>query len=354
MKITVVAGARPNFIKIAPILKAFNDYNIDFRLVHTGQHYDKNLSDSFFADLEIPNPDVNFNIGSGSQAEQTGNIMIAFEKDLRANPSDYVLVVGDVNSSMACGIVSKKENIPLIHVEAGLRSRDETMPEEINRLLVDSISDLLFTTTQDASNILLHEGVAPHKIHFVGNVMIDSLVNSLERLKKPDHLDLPARYFILTLHRPSNVDEANKTKLILEQISETVGEAAKVIFPIHPRTLKSLKGYQFPDNIITTAPIRYLEFMYLIKNSIGVITDSGGIQEETTYLRVPCITLRNNTERPETITIGTNELIGDNHDRLKEAIKEIVDQKWKSGKIPELWDGNAARRIADILTAANG
>ncbi|MEM6641974.1 MAG: UDP-N-acetylglucosamine 2-epimerase (non-hydrolyzing) [Bacteroidota bacterium] len=351
LKVTVVAGARPNFIKVAPILKAFQKAEIDFRLVHTGQHYDKNLSDTFFSDLNIPPPHINFNVGSGSQAEQTGAIMIAFEKELINNPTDYVLVVGDVNSTVACGITTKKQNVRLIHVEAGLRSGDMTMPEEINRLVVDRISDLLFTTTQQASYTLKAEGVEKGKIHLVGNVMIDSLIDSLPKVSRPQGIDINKPFFVLTLHRPSNVDEKNKILNTLKHISNQVGQKASIIFPVHPRTSTVLNNFPIPENLQMVAPLRYLEFIYLIKNSIGVITDSGGIQEETTYLGVPCITLRENTERPETIHLGTNKLIGNDFQKLGSCIKEILENRWKSGSIPEFWDGKSAERIAEKIKA---
>ena len=353
MTITVVAGARPNFIKIAPILRAFKRYGIHWRLVHTGQHYDKNLSDTFFVDLDIPPPDINFNIGSGTQAEQTGAIMIAFEQEVKNYRPSYVLVVGDVNSTMACGIVAKKENIPLIHVEAGLRSGDLTMPEEINRLLVDRISDVHFTTTAEASKTLIDEGVDKSRIHFVGNVMIDSLISSLTHLQKPQGIELKGKYIVLTLHRPSNVDQENKTISILQLISQQLGEAASIVFPVHPRTRQGLIDFEAPENVQMVDPMRYLEFIYLIKHSVGVITDSGGIQEETTFLKIPCITLRNNTERPETIEIGTNELIGDNEEKLKHSINNILTDSWKAGSTPELWDGKSAERIAATLLELN-
>ena len=332
MNITVVVGARPNFVKIAPILRAFRSNNIDFRLVHTGQHYNQNLSGSFFENLGIPNPDVNFNIGTGTQAEQTGNIMICFERELRNNATDYVLVVGDVNSSLACGIVAKKEHVPLIHVEAGLRSGDQRMPEEINRIIIDRISDLCFTTTREASKTLISEGQNPERIHFVGNVMIDSLQYSLPNLKKPAEIDLPERYFVLTLHRPSNVDEKQKLRFLLDRISDQIRGEALGFFPVHPRTRKALGNYQIPCNIKMTNPLNYLEFVYLMKNALGVITDSGGIQEETTFLGIPCLTVRDNSERPETITLGTNELIGENNlEKLKSSLQAILDGKWKIG-----------------------
>lgn len=349
MKITIIAGARPNFMKIAPIIKAITRNNlISYRLVHTGQHYDKNLSENFFRELEIPQPDINLKVGSGSQAEQTAKIMIEFEKELLENPCDYVLLVGDVNSTLACAIVAKKLHTKVIHVEAGLRSNDMRMPEEVNRKVVDSISDLHFTTTTEASEQLYKEGHGKENVHFVGNVMIDSLVHNLSRIKEPG-FQLPQSYFALTLHRPSNVDKNEKIREYLEVIHEAVKDKVTVVFPIHPRTKKSLEGYVIPSSIKTCDPLSYHQFLYLIKHSIGVITDSGGIQEETTFMNVPCITLRENTERPETITIGTNELVGDNTELLKKYISKILEGKWKKGVVPDKWDGNASIRIIDSL-----
>ncbi len=358
MKITIIAGARPNFIKIAPIIKAIQkrqseNNNLIFRLVHTGQHYDKNLSDTFFEELNIPKPNANLEVKSGSQAEQTGAIMIAFEKELQQFPADLVLVVGDVNSTMACAIVAKKMNVKVAHVEAGIRSGDMTMPEEINRIVTDSITNFFFTTSRNASENLLKYGADSNNIHFVGNVMIDTLYQNLNRITKPvfwNEFGLENKnYIILTLHRPSNVDEENSLKTLLLGIDKMVGNK-KIIFPIHPRT-KSILGESDLNlkNIIFVEPQSYLKFMYLIKNSFAVITDSGGISEETTVLGIPCFTMRNNTERPETISIGTNNLVGTSIENLEKVFIDffISDQK-KSG-IPELWDGYASERIIEIL-----
>lgn len=350
MKITIVVGTRPNFVKVAPLIRSFKKVGINSRLIHTGQHYDDKLSGNFFEDLDIPNPDTNFNVRSGTQSEQTGNIMLHFEQELRNNRPDFVLVVGDVNSSMACAIVAKKENLPLIHVEAGLRSRDLQMPEEINRIIIDRISDICFTTTKEASETLINEGFNPTHIHFVGNVMIDSLDYGLSKLQKPSQVNLPEKFFVLTLHRPTNVDEKNTLTHLLDRISQEIDSQCEGIFPVHPRTLKSMDGYEVPKNISIIPPMGYLEFIYSLKNAVGVITDSGGIQEETTYLGTPCLTLRENTERPETITIGTNELIGVNNlEKLGSSIQTMIKGEWKKAGIPELWDGNAADRISKIL-----
>ena len=358
MKITIVAGARPNFIKIAPIIKAIEKKqnegaNVSFRLVHTGQHYDKNLSDTFFEELNIPHPNANLEVKSGSQAEQTGAIMIAFEKELQQNPCDLVLVVGDVNSTMACAIVAKKQNIKVAHVEAGIRSGDLTMPEEINRIVTDSITDYFFTTSTSASENLLKNGVEPCNIHFVGNVMIDTLYQNLERISPPSFwsdFDLQSEnYIILTLHRPSNVDEEQSLIHLLEGIDKMVG-GKKIIFPIHPRT-KAILGETNLNlkNILFVEPQGYLNFMFLIKNSFAVITDSGGISEETTVLGIPCFTMRTTTERPETIAIGTNHLVGISVENLTLEFTKFLKNGLSKKGIPALWDGKASERIITIL-----
>jgi len=358
MKITIIAGARPNFIKIAPIIKAIEklqieEENLSFRLVHTGQHYDKNLSDTFFEELNIPHPNANLEVKSGSQAEQTGAIMIAFEKELLQNPCDLVLVVGDVNSTMACTIVAKKMNIEVAHIEAGIRSGDMTMPEEINRIVTDSITDYFFTTSTSASENLLKNGVDSSSVHFVGNVMIDTLFQNLNRICAPSFWEdcglENGNYIILTLHRPSNVDEEQSLINLLEGIDKMVGDK-KIIFPIHPRT-KAILGEQNLNlkNILFVEPQGYLNFMFLIKNSFAVITDSGGISEETTVLGIPCFTMRTTTERPETIEIGTNNLVGISIENLENLFGDFLQNGAKKAGIPELWDGKASERIIDIL-----
>jgi UDP-N-acetylglucosamine 2-epimerase (non-hydrolysing) len=358
MKITIVAGARPNFIKIAPIIKAIEKKQaegakISYRLVHTGQHYDKNLSDTFFEELNIPEPNVNLEVKSGSQSVQTAAIMVAFEQELLQNPCDLVLVVGDVNSTMACAIVAKKLNIKVIHVEAGIRSGDMTMPEEINRIVTDSITDYFFTTSIWAGENLLKYGADSSNIHFIGNVMIDTLYQNLDRISAPifwNEFSLETKnYIILTLHRPSNVDEEQSLIQLLQGIDKMVGDK-KVIFPIHPRT-KAILGETNLNlkNIVFVEPQGYLNFMFLIKNSFAVITDSGGISEETTVLGIPCFTMRNNTERPETETIGTNTLVGTSIDNLNKMFGEFLQNGPRKSGIPELWDGNASERIIDIL-----
>ncbi len=358
MKITLVAGARPNFIKIAPLINAIKQQqlkgkNIAFRLVHTGQHYDKNLSDTFFEELNIPHPDANLEVKSGSQAEQTAAIMIAFEKELLAHPCDLVLVVGDVNSTMACAIVAKKANIKVAHVEAGIRSGDWSMPEEINRIVTDSITDYFFTTSKWASDNLLQYGANSNQIYFVGNVMIDTLHQNLHRIAPPtfwEEYELTNQnYIVLTLHRPSNVDQENELVQLLIGINE-LANGKKVVFPIHPRT-KAILGERniALSNILFVEPQGYLNFMYLIKNSFAVITDSGGISEETTVLGIPCFTMRHNTERPETVSVGTNHLVGTSIENLKKTFSELVVNKPTQKGIPELWDGKAAERIIAIL-----
>ncbi|HEX8269288.1 MAG TPA: UDP-N-acetylglucosamine 2-epimerase (non-hydrolyzing) [Flavobacterium sp.] len=358
MKITIVAGARPNFIKIAPIIKAIEKKQTEvpslwYRLVHTGQHYDKNLSDTFFEELNIPQPHSNLEVKSGSQSAQTAAIMVAFEQELLLNPADLVIVVGDVNSTMACAIVAKKLNIEVAHVEAGIRSGDMTMPEEINRIVTDSITDYFFTTSESASAKLLESGTNPNNIHFVGNVMIDTLLQNLDRLKMPtfwDEHDLAnGNYVVLTLHRPSNVDEISNLEILLAGINGLAGEK-KIIFPIHPRTNAILRSSeQNLSNIIFVEPQGYLSFLYLIKNCFAVITDSGGISEETTVLGVPCFTMRNTTERPETQTIGTNTLVGTSIEELEERYKFFLQNGKRESGIPHLWDGKASERIIDIL-----
>jgi UDP-N-acetylglucosamine 2-epimerase (non-hydrolysing) len=358
MKITIVAGARPNFIKIAPIIKAIEKkqnegITVSYRLVHTGQHYDKNLSDTFFEELNIPHPHSNLEVKSGSQSVQTAAIMIAFEKELLQNPCDLVLVVGDVNSTMACAIVAKKLNIKVTHVEAGIRSGDMSMPEEINRIVTDSITDYFFTTSTTASDNLIKYGAEPKNVHFVGNVMIDTLYQNIDRIFAPEfwkQLNLETNnYIILTLHRPSNVDEEQSLIQLIQGIDNMVN-GKKVIFPIHPRT-KVILGNQNLNlkNIIFVEPQGYLKFMFLIKNSFAVITDSGGISEETTVLKIPCFTIRDNTERPETQTIGTNTLAGTSIENLKRLYSAFLSNGKKESGIPELWDGKASERIIDIL-----
>ena len=394
MRITIIAGARPNFIKIAPIIKALDKVKVErlfvkdasklsYRLIHTGQHYDQKMSDTFFKELNIPEPNANLGCGGGSQAEQTAAIMVAFEKELLANPTDLVMVVGDVTSTMACSIVAKKLNTKVAHVEAGIRSFDLTMPEEINRMVTDALADYFFTTTELANENLRKSGVHDEKIFFVGNVMIDTLLANRHRFKKPsvwNEIGLErGKYIVLTLHRPANVDGETHFEALLEAIIASSHDLP-IIFPVHPRTAKiieSLYHLNSPSLSVTPTlpltlspspslplplplslhlidPLGYLEFNYLVENAKVVITDSGGITEETTVMGVPCITLRDNTERPETVTIGTNELIGINPASVKPAMDKLFSGTWKKGGIPSLWDGKAAERIVEHLSEIYG
>ncbi|RIK74699.1 UDP-N-acetylglucosamine 2-epimerase (non-hydrolyzing) [candidate division KSB1 bacterium] len=359
LKICNVVGARPNFMKIAPIIDEMRKHTeIAASLVHTGQHYDEKMSKLFFQDLGLPKPDVYLGVGSGGHGEQTGKIMIEFEKIIAANKPDLVVVVGDVNSTIACGLVAVKMGVKLVHVEAGLRSFDRTMPEEINRILTDQISDYLFLTERDAKENLLREGVAEEKIHFVGNVMIDSLMKHREHAERSPILgDLKleaGRYGLITLHRPSNVDVKENLDNILQALFQ-IQRDLPLVFPVHPRTRKQMKLYGFDEklalapNLMLTDPLGYLDFLKLMAHARLVITDSGGIQEETTVLGVPCITVRENTERPITVTEGTNVLIGMSRQRILEESYKILAGNGKQGRKPELWDGRAAERIVEIL-----
>ncbi|MBD8488683.1 UDP-N-acetylglucosamine 2-epimerase (non-hydrolyzing) [Echinicola sp. CAU 1574] len=358
LNITLVAGARPNFMKIAPIIHAIDrqkglGIDIDFRLVHTGQHYDHKMSGDFFEQLNIPNPNANLEAGGGSQAEQTAAIMIGFEKELLSNKPDVVLVVGDVTSTLACSITAKKLMVPVVHVEGGIRSGDLSMPEEINRIVTDSITDHFFTTSELANENLKTSGVESHRIHFVGNTMIDTLFSQMPRFRKPegDIYDklYSQSYFMLTLHRPANVDEEVKLKAMMEAILEGTGSLS-VVFPVHPRTAKVLKNLGIEnDRLHYVEPLSYLEFNYLVKHSKGVITDSGGITEEASVMNVPCLTLRDNTERPETIELGTNELVGTDPSKLKPYLERMLSGQWKQYQQIPLWDGNTSDRIVKIL-----
>lgn len=362
MLITIIAGARPNFMKIAPIIEAINveklnGKNIDFRLVHTGQHYDKKMSGDFFEQLGIPEPHVNLEAGGGTQAEQTAAIMIGFEKDLMQHKADIVLVVGDVTSTMACSIVAQKLGVKVAHVEGGIRSNDWSMPEEINRLVTDSITNYFFTTSEVANENLLKSGVSEKDIYFVGNTMIDTLLKNRNRFVKPaiwDQVNLKDKeYFVLTLHRPANVDQEGQLKELLDQIV-IHSKNLPIIFPVHPRTAKNLQSIGFKaNNLHFVEPLGYLEFNYLVERSFAVITDSGGITEETTVLSIPCITLRKNTERPETITIGTNELIGTDPKAIEPALNKLFSGNWKKGAIPKYWDGKTGPRIVEHLLKLN-
>ena len=356
--VDVVAGARPNFMKIAPILHAIQALQgrgsrLCYRLVHTGQHYDASMSGDFFSQLGIPEPDVNLEVGSGTQAEQTAAIMTRYEKLLLGKRSDLCLVVGDVTSTMACAISAQKLGIPVAHVEAGIRSGDWGMPEEINRRVTDSITNYFFTTSEAANHNLRGAGAPESGIFFVGNTMIDTLLTNLERLRPPHFWStaglLPKGYFVLTLHRPANVDDP----AVFGRLIAAIGRAVRglpVVFPVHPRTARTLAALpERPDGLMTVEPQPYLEFNYLVRHSLGVITDSGGITEETTVLGIPCVTLRDTTERPETVTVGTNELIGTDPASLQPMLDRLFAGQWKKGGVPELWDGHAGERIAGII-----
>lgn len=360
LKILNIVGARPNFMKIAPIVREMRRRNREFEplIVHTGQHYDEAMSDSFFVDLGIPAPDFHLEVGSASHAVQTARIMTAFEPVVLQEKPDWVLVVGDVNSTIACALVCAKLGIKVAHVEAGLRSRDRTMPEEINRILTDAISDLLLTTSEDADENLKQEGVGENKIKFVGNVMIDSLFYNFEKSKESkarENLQLTDKdYAVLTLHRPSNVDEKEVFSGLLDALV-SIGEKLPVIFPVHPRTKANIERFGFAErvansNIRLIEPLGYLDFMNLYSGAALVLTDSGGLQEETTALGIPCLTLRENTERPITIELGTNQLVGTNPDKIKQAAFSILENSEQTdAKIPPLWDGHAAERICEAL-----
>ncbi len=358
MLIDIIAGARPNFMKIAPIIHALERRRrqggpLRYRLVHTGQHYDARMSGDFFVQLGIPAPDVNLEAGSGTQAEQAAAIMTRYERLLLDNPSALCLVVGDVTSTMACAIAAQKLHVPVAHVEAGIRSGDWAMPEEINRMVTDAITNWFFTTSEIANDNLRRMNVGDERIFFVGNTMIDTLLANLPRLQKPDFWDdlgLEAGgYFAVTLHRPANVDESEPFIRLLMAIAEAT-RGLPVIFPVHPRTAKTLRALgDVAPSIHLVEPQPYLEFNYLVKHAKAVITDSGGITEEATVMGVPCLTLRDTTERPETVTIGTNELIGTDPAKLKPALDRLFDGAWKTGGIPELWDGRTGERIVAHL-----
>jgi UDP-N-acetylglucosamine 2-epimerase (non-hydrolysing) len=359
-KIMLVCGARPNFMKIAPVIKAMRKHGgMRHYLVHTGQHYDEKMSGSFFTDLGIPEPDVDLGVGSGSHAGQTAKIMVEFEKVCEREKPDAVIVVGDVNSTMAAAIVAKKLWIPVGHIEGGLRSSDQRMPEEINRLVTDAISDLFFTTEAEADANLRREGVGPERIHFCGNVMIDTLLENVGRAARES--DVLARlqlkekeYAFLTLHRPSNVDDPAVLKGLLESFAY-LQEWVKLVFPVHPRTLGRIDAFGLRPlldgmkNLILTEPLGYLDMLQINSNARFALTDSGGLQEETTVLGIPCITLRENTERPVTVTVGTSELAGNDPKKVRDFVDRILAGDWKKGGQPEGWDGKASERIVKAL-----
>jgi len=351
-----VVGARPNFMKIAPLLREQKKYSdiINPILLHTGQHYDYKMSQKIFGDLELPKPDVYLNVGSGTHAEQTAKIMVPFEKYIMENSPDLVLVVGDVNSTLACAVVASKLHIPIAHVEAGLRSFDREMPEELNRVVTDQLSDMLFTTEPSATENLLNEGRPIDKIFFTGNVMIDSLVNALDKVDDRilnEYNLIPGEYIAVTLHRASNVDDFETLKGIIDALLE-VASKIKVVFPVHPRTKNNFEKFDLtklvesmPGKFITTDPVGYLDFVALQKNSRMVLTDSGGIQEESCFLKVPCLTLRNNTERPVTVDCGSNKILGTDPGIVSGNAFELLDNPPESIKTPEKWDGKASERI---------
>jgi len=365
--IAVVAGARPNFMKIAPIARALRERaetareaGIDMRvsIVHTGQHYDENMSKVFFRELEIPEPDRHLEVGSGSHAEQTARILMAFEKYLLQEKPDWVVVVGDVNSTIACALAAKKLGVKVAHVEAGLRSFDMSMPEEINRKLTDAISDLLFVTEESGVQNLRSEGVAAEKVFVVGNVMIDTLFRNLTKVQEPDFSPSPTvkafrdnghRYAVLTLHRPSNVDRREMLAPIWGVLSE-IARRIPILFPVHPRTRGKIREFGMKENgIALVDPVGSLDMLYAVKGAALVLTDSGGLQEETTALGIPCVTIRENTERPVTVTMGTNYLAGTDPALILAAANEILQGNAKKGSIPPLWDGNSSLRIADLF-----
>ena len=348
-----VVGARPNFMKAAPVMRALTSYpSVRQILVHTGQHYDVNMSDVFFQQLGMPAPDVNLQVGSGSHAQQTAAVMSQFEPVATEKKPSLVMVYGDVNSTIAAALVCAKLAIPVAHVEAGLRSFDRTMPEEINRVLTDQISDLLFTPSEDGNRNLAREGISADRVHLVGNVMIDTLVRMLPHARVPD-IDLPPRYILVTLHRPSNVDDLPWLDSMLQTLAE-LSDHAPVLFPVHPRTAKALNDLpkrMAAEQVRLLEPLPYLPFLALQRKASLVITDSGGIQEETTFLGIPCLTVRENTERPITVECGTNVLVGRDLDLLRAAAHRILGGEKKQGRVPALWDGRAAERIAEIVSS---
>lgn len=358
MRIDLIAGARPNFIKLAPIVDEIlnsqaDGSNLQYRIVHTGQHYDYIMSQTFFDELGIPEPHIHLDIDKGSQAVQTGSIMVKYEAELIKSKPDLCMVFGDVNSTMACAIAARKMGVPVAHVEAGIRSGDWSMPEEINRVVTDSISNWYFTTSKPAGENLEKSGAKPEQIFFVGNTMIDTLIKHRNRFKKPalfdEHQLSEKNYLVLTLHRPGNVDEENRLTNTIREIVQSSGQL-KIVFPAHPRTAKVLRNTGINhERLIVTKPLGYLEFNWLVEHSLAVITDSGGITEETTVMGIPCITLRDSTERPETVTIGTNELIGTDPAKIKPALEKLLNGEWKKGTIPELWDGKTSERIINKL-----
>ena len=358
IKIISVVGARPNFMKIAPVHKAFLKHKgtVKHLICHTGQHYDERMSEIFFKDLGLPQPDFYLGAGSGSHAEQTARIMIEFENVVVEEKPDLVMVAGDVNSTIACSLVAVKLGIKVAHIEAGLRSFDRTMPEEINRILTDSISDYLLVSEEAGIINLEKEGITKDKIFFVGNTMIDSLVSFLPKVGKSDVLSRlnlkPSQYCLVTLHRPSNVDSPDFLKELAE-VFNSLAEKMKIVFPVHPRTMKNIESAGLMNNLhknlMLTEPAGYIDFLALMKNAGLIITDSGGIQEESTYMGIQCITVRDNTERPSTVKLGTNHLVGTDLKKVKKVAFGIIDGKIKKGTVPPLWDGHTGERIVNVI-----
>ncbi|TVR69700.1 MAG: UDP-N-acetylglucosamine 2-epimerase (non-hydrolyzing) [Marinilabiliales bacterium] len=364
-KIISVVGARPNFIKIAPVHKAFqkSGAGVQHMICHTGQHFDEKMSKVFFDELEMPRPDFYLGVGGGSHASQTARIMMAFEEVLEAEGPGLVIVPGDVNSTLACSLVAVKMGIKVAHVEAGLRSFDRSMPEEVNRVLTDVVSDFLFVTEKSGMENLSAEGIDQAKVFFTGNVMIDSLVFYMPKIDASGAVGefglVAGDYVLVTFHRPSNVDEEGSLKRLLEMLAGIAEQGGKkVLFPVHPRTRGNISrfglGGLVPESVVMVDPLGYIDFLALVKNAALVVTDSGGIQEETTFLGVPCITVRNNTERPVTVEVGTNFLVGTDFSRVASTALEVLDGAAKKGSVPELWDGRAAERIVEILMREMG
>jgi len=352
-KIIHIVGARPNFMKLASVYAALAQRGFSQKIVHTGQHYDEKMSEVFFSELDVPQPDINLEVGSGTHAEQTAKVMVRFERLVLKESPAWVLVYGDVNSTIAVALVCAKLGLPLAHVEAGLRSFDRSMPEEINRVLTDQVADLLFTPSTDADQNLMREGVSSKKIHLVGNVMIDTLVKFLPRAEQLSFEAYPTHYALVTLHRPSNVDNNEILTRIFAALIR-ISSLVPIIFPVHPRTrqrLSHLVHSEYPLDLHLIEPVGYLQFLGLEQRAVVVITDSGGIQEETTFMNVPCLTLRENTERPITINTGTNLLIGLDYSRLEQEVALVLAGKGKKGEVPPLWDGKAAERIADVMAS---
>lgn len=350
-----IVGARPNFVKLGPLYEALR--GLDQRIIHTGQHYDHQMSKSFFEALDIPKPDINLAIGTGRHGEQTARIMIALEEQFEQEMPCAVVVYGDVNSTLAASLVAAKMRIPCLHVEAGLRSGDRGMPEEINRIVTDRLSDILFAPSPEAAQTLIDEGVAPHAVYLVGNIMIDTLARLLPQIEAaaPPIADLPERFVLATLHRPSNVDVPGQLSQILDTLAQ-ISEEVPVVFPVHPRTrarMDDMGRDNLSPSIRLIEPQNYLSFIWLQRNALAVITDSGGIQEETTWLGKPCLTLRDTTERPVTIDVGTNVLLGSDPVALLPAMRDVLKGRAKTGSIPDLWDGSTAHRIRGIINALN-